>query len=261
RPYRSQRSASRPRRTRRAPSRHRVYSPASTPKHSRLAPYQGTSGVSTPISLTRSSWPPNATWIVSPSVTFVTRTSEEGGPRLPWEEHAPRPTRTIANSDAQGPGGARTDGPYRGPPTSPDRLGLDRTVLEGSGEHHGGSGVDAGLLPEAAEEVLQVGGGVGADLEDVVLVSRHGMTVLDLGKLADPIGKVVRLLWIEGHDRDQRGHEQPHRFGIHLRPVRTDHTGLLELAHPLVDAGGRQADLLAHVGEGCPSIALERGQD
>src|SRR4029450_4249274 len=70
------------------------------------------------------------------------------------------------------------------------RLRGDRAVLERDGEHDRGPSLDARFLPDLAEEILEVPGGLCAHFEHVVLVAGHAEAVHHLRELQDPVREV-----------------------------------------------------------------------
>ena len=72
-------------------------------------------------------------------------------------------------------------------------LRRERPALERDRERDRRAGGDAGLLTEAADQVLEVAGGLRPHLEDVAGLAGDAVAVLDLGEVGDPIGEVVGL--------------------------------------------------------------------
>ena len=82
--------------------------------------------------------------------------------------------------------------------------GGQAAALERGGKHDGGSRVDLRLLPETADQVLEVFGRARAHLQDVVGLAGDAEAVLDLAELLDTLRKVVGLPGVEGAHRDER---------------------------------------------------------
>src|SRR5918996_480980 len=81
---------------------------------------------------------------------------------------------------------------------SPLGSGAHRPALERNREHDRGVGCHARLLAEPAYQLLQLPGGPGPHLEDVVGLAGHREAVLHLRELAYTIRQVVRLAGGEG---------------------------------------------------------------
>src|SRR5207249_2678311 len=96
-----------------------------------------------------------------------------------------------------------------------------RAVLERRREDHRGPRLDLGLLADAAQQVLEVGGRPCPDLQHVVLVAGDRVAVLHVVELANAVGQVVGLARVKGGHRDKRGDEQAERLLVDLGPVAT----------------------------------------
>ena len=66
-----------------------------------------------------------------------------------------------------------------------------------------------GGRPDLLQQVLQLGRGRDAYLEDVVLVARHAVAGLDRGQVGQPFRGIIRRRRVERLDRDERGQWQP----------------------------------------------------
>ena len=105
-----------------------------------------------------------------------------------------RPDRRPAPA---GPGlvaAERRAGPGSGADAAPRavRLQRQRPRLVGRGQHDRGPGGDPGGGPDPGQQALQDARGGDPDLEDVVLLPRHRVARLELGKGRQPVRHVVR---------------------------------------------------------------------
>src|SRR5680860_701528 len=67
------------------------------------------------------------------------------------------------------------------------------TVLVRRGQHDRRTGGDVRRRADPGKQVLEIGGGRDANLEDVGLLARHRPARLDLGDRLEPLGVVVGL--------------------------------------------------------------------
>src|SRR5690606_12614007 len=83
-------------------------------------------------------------------------------------------------------------------------------VLPGRRQHDRGDGGAGPLLADPREQLLKVLRPSDPDEQDVVLVAGHRPAGHDLLDVGEPLGDVVRGGRVEGGDRHQGRHRQPH---------------------------------------------------
>src|SRR5438477_6402833 len=149
----------------------------------------------------------------------------------------------------------------RGAKPRGSRSGPEGAVFEGDRQRDRRSGCDADLLAEEPDQLLELPGGSCPHLQDVVRLTGDAVAVLDLREVREPLRQVVRLFGVQRRGRDERSDEEPDGLGSDDRAIPADHARLLQLAHPVVDRGGRQAHPLSHVRIGRSCVFLQGRHD